>query len=109
MIGSFTVADIDRLTAAWKAIPWRILPEQVLSPALNLALDEVLVERISKADSPPTLRFWGWRSPAVVIGRCQSVANEVDLLVAHDLGMQIVRRMTGGGAMFVQPHGAITY
>ena len=109
LIGSFTVADIDRLTAAWKEVPWRILPEQVLSPALNLALDEVLVERISKADSPPTLRFWGWRSPAVVIGRCQSVANEVDLLAAHDLGMQIVRRMTGGGAMFVQPHGAITY
>ncbi len=98
-----TPADIDRLTAAWNACPWRILPERTLSPALNVALDEALLA------SGPSLRFWGWGSPAVVLGRCQSVANEVDPDGAHELGMQIVRRISGGGAMFVQPHGAITY
>ena len=108
-IGSFTVADVDRLTALWKTVPWRLLPERDLTPALNVALDEVLTERIARLQSPPTLRFWRWSSPAGIIGRCQSIANEVDLAAAANLGIGIVRRMTGGGAMFVQPHGAITY
>ena len=99
----------DRWTDAWKTIPWRILPERPVSPALNVALDEVLVDRVAVGGSPPALRFWGWDSAAVVLGRCQSVANEVDLPAARDLGMTVVRRMTGGGAMFLQPHGAITY
>ena len=103
LIGSLTVADIDRLTAGWKEVPWRILPERPLSPALNVALDEALL------GSGPSLRFWGWSSPAVVLGRCQSVANEVDPDGARALEMQVVRRISGGGAMFVQPHGAITY
>ena len=59
--------------------------------------------------SPPTLRFWRWDSPAVIVGRCQSITNEVDLATAKDMGVTVVRRMTGGGAMFLQPHGAITY
>jgi lipoate-protein ligase A len=37
------------------------------------------------------------------------VANEVDRAAADALGVQVVRRLTGGGAMFLQPHGAITY
>ena len=91
------------MTAAWNALPWRLLPERTLFPALNVALDEVLLA------SGPSLRFWGWGSPAVVLGRCQSVANEVDPVGARELGMRVVRRISGGGAMFVQPHGAITY
>src|SRR4029079_6072409 len=35
--------------------------------------------------------------------------NEVDRDAAEALGIRIVRRMTGGGTMFLQPHGAITY
>jgi lipoate-protein ligase A len=58
---------------------------------------------------PPTLRFWRWTEPAVIIGRCQSVANEVDRGAAAAMGVRVVRRMTGGGAMFLQPHGAVTY
>src|SRR5262249_9819339 len=58
---------------------------------------------------PPTLRFWGWASQAVVIGRFQSVRNEVDLEAAGEMGVEVVRRMSGGGAMFVQPGRTITY
>jgi lipoate-protein ligase A len=108
-IGSFTAAEIDRLTAGWKSLPWRLIPERPLPPALNVALDEVLTDRLAKGERPPTLRFWRWTAPAVVIGRCQSVANEVDTAAAAAMGVQVVRRLTGGGAMFLQPHGAITY
>ena len=109
LIGAFTSADVDRLTVPWNAVPWRLIPERLLPPALNVALDEVLSDRIARAEVPPTLRFWRWSSPAVVIGRCQSVANEVDPDAAREMGIDVVRRVTGGGAMFVQPHGAITY
>ena len=108
-IGAFTPAEIDRLTAEWRNLPWRLLPEIPLSPALNVALDEVLTERVAAEQSPPTLRFWRWDAPAVIIGRCQSVTNEVDRAAATAGGIAVVRRMTGGGAMFLQPHGAITY
>jgi lipoate---protein ligase len=108
-IGSFTAAQITRFTQSWQALDWRLIPEVALSPAMNVALDEVLTDRVSKQLSPPTLRFWRWSSPAVIIGRTQSVINEVDSLAATEKGIAIVRRMTGGGAMFLQPHGAITY
>lgn len=108
-IGSFTTAEIDRLTVGWKVLPWRLITERPLPPALNVALDEVLTDRVAKGDRPPTLRFWRWSEQAVIIGRCQSVANEVDLAAADATGVQVVRRLTGGGAMFLQPHGAITY
>jgi len=109
LIGAFTESEIAKLTAEWRAIPWRLIPERPLSPALHVALDEALTDRIGRGDSPPTLRFWRWSAPAVVLGRCQSVANEVDPDAARELGMTVVRRITGGGAMFIQPHGAITY
>lgn len=108
-IGAFTPAEIDRLTAEWRELPWRLLPEVPLPPAVNVTLDEVLTDRVAAGKSPPTLRFWRWDAPAVIIGRCQSVANEVDRAAAEAMGVTVVRRMTGGGAMFLQPHGAITY
>jgi lipoate-protein ligase A len=108
-VGSFTAAEIDRLTAPWAQLPWRLIPEAPMLPAINVALDEVLCDRVAAGDRPPTLRFWRWTGQAVIIGRTQSVANEVDVAAARDMGVQVVRRMTGGGAMFLQPHGAITY
>ncbi len=108
-IGSLTTDEIDRLTADWRHLPWRLIPERPLPPALNVALDEVLTDRVARGERPPTLRFWRWSGQAVIIGRCQSVANEVDTAAAAELGVQVVRRLTGGGAMFLQPHGAITY
>ncbi len=108
-IGTFTAADIARLTASWHGLPWRVLPERPLSAAVNVALDEVLSDAVGAGLSPPTVRFWRWSEPAVIIGRTQSLANEVDPVAARDMGVTVVRRMTGGGAMFLQPHGAVTY
>jgi lipoate-protein ligase A len=108
-IGTFNEVEIGHLTVGWKTLTWRLLPERPAAPALNVALDEVLTDRVAAGDSPPTLRFWRWTAPAVILGRCQSVVNEVDVAEAEAMGVHIVRRMTGGGAMFLQPHGAITY
>ncbi|MGL4424310.1 MAG: lipoate--protein ligase family protein [Gemmataceae bacterium] len=103
-VGQYSPEELLRFTDAWAKLPWRILPEVPLSAVRNVALDEVLTDAAA-----PALRFWRWSEPAVILGRCQSVRNEVDAEAATALGLRIVRRMTGGGAMFLQPHGAITY
>lgn len=76
---------------------------------MNLALDEVLTRQVGRANRPPLLRFWGWAKPCIVIGRFQSVSNEIHLDRASELGIEIVRRVSGGGAMLIEPESAITY
>ncbi len=76
---------------------------------MNMALDEVLTQRVGAGERPPTLRIWGWSAPCVVLGRFQSVRNEVNEDAAAKHGIQIVRRISGGGAMFIEPMGAITW
>ena len=74
-----------------------------------MALDEVLTEEVAAGRRPPTLRVWEWASPAVVIGSFQSLRNEVDPAGAERHGIEVVRRISGGGAMFCEPGNAITY
>jgi lipoate-protein ligase A len=93
----------------WCGAGWELIGEAAYAPALNLALDEVLTRSVAEGHRAPTLRFWGWSAQAVVLGRFQSVRNEVDLEAAREMGIAVVRRMSGGGAMFVQPERTITY
>ena len=76
---------------------------------MNMALDAVLAERVGAGTRPATLWVWGWDASCVVLGRFQSVRNEIDEEGARELGITFVRRITGGGAMYIQPQGAITY
>ena len=96
-------------SARWRALPWKLLPAVARPPLLNMALDEVLVEQVGAGRRPPTLRIWGWTARCVVLGRFQSVRNEVDEEAAARHGIEIVRRISGGGAMFIEPEGAITW
>jgi lipoate-protein ligase A len=102
------MSEID-LDARWRAYQWRWIPLAPRTPLMNLALDEVLTLRVGRGERPPTVRLWGWTDMAVIIGRFQSVKNEVNAEEAEANGIQVVRRISGGGAMFVEPEGAITY
>ena len=62
----------------WRALPWRVVPPVPQSPLMNMALDEVLTERVGAGERPPTLRFWAWTDPCVVLGRFQSLRLDVD-------------------------------
>ena len=95
--------------ARWRGYDWQLIPGVALPPLMNMALDEVLTLRVGKGIRQPTLRIWGWASKCIVIGRFQSVKNEVDEVAAAESGVEIVRRISGGGAMFIEPEGAITY
>jgi lipoate-protein ligase A len=95
--------------ARWKAHAWKLIPQTARPPLINMALDEVLTVRVGRGERPPTVRVWGWSGKCVVLGRFQSVRNEVDEAAAQANGVEIVRRISGGGAMFIEPEGAITW
>lgn len=71
---------------------------------LQLALDEVLLATRERA-----IRFWEWGERAIVLGSHQSIANEVDVGAASQLGFRLLRRLSGGGAMIVEPRATITW
>ena len=67
----------------------------------NMALDEALLNSVSNSTvDTPILRLYGWDPPAVSIGYFQSINQEVDVENCKEAGVDIVRRMTGGGAVF---------
>lgn len=88
---------------------WEIIRADAELPQMHLALDQVLAEEVGAGTRGPTLRIWEWNRSAVVIGSFQSVRNEVDLENAEKYGIEIVRRISGGGAMFIEAGSAITY
>ena len=88
---------------------WDYIAPEPLEPLTQMALDQVLAEEVGAGRRGPTLRLWEWAKPAVVIGSFQSVTNEVDLENAEKYGLEVVRRVSGGGAMFMELGTAITY
>jgi len=93
----------------WKEFSWEIVHEAPVSARMNLALDEVLTTRVGDGRRTPTLRLWEWNENAVVIGSFQSYRNEVDPEGAAKHGYDVVRRISGGGAMLMGANAIITY
>jgi lipoate-protein ligase A len=93
----------------WEDHTFEIVHEGPESPAMHMALDQVLAEAVGDGTRRPTLRIWEWGAPAVVIGSFQSLRNEVDQDGAARHGITVVRRVSGGGAMFIEPGNTITY
>ena len=93
----------------WRDYTWELVHPGPLPALMHLALDQVLTEAVGDGRRAPTLRIWEWSEPAVVIGSFQSVKNEVDPENAAKYGHRVVRRISGGGAMFIEPAGAVTY
>ncbi len=74
-----------------------------------MTIDEQWACEVASGTRPATLRFWEWAEPAIVVGRFQSIPDEVNLEQAQREGFTVVRRCTGGGTMVVTPNGTITY
>ncbi|MDQ4138473.1 MAG: lipoate--protein ligase family protein [Actinomycetota bacterium] len=95
--------------ASFTDYDWQLVWGDAYPPRMQLALDQVLTEEVGAGRRLPTLRIWEWSAPAVVIGSFQSLRNEVDLDNAAKYGFEVVRRVSGGGAMFIDAGSAITY
>lgn len=93
----------------WDDIDFEVIHGPVVSPMINVAMDETLVEDVAEGRRKPFMRIWEWDSPCVVIGSFQSVANEIDWDGMNRHGVTLCRRVTGGGAMFMEAGNCITY
>jgi len=99
----------EHMQARWLEHDWRFIHDEPTHPRLQMAIDEVLTNEVAAGRRAPTLRIWEWTSNAVILGRFQSVRNEVDMEGARRHDVTVCRRITGGGAMFVEPQNTITY
>ena len=79
---------------------WRLLQTGFNTAFSNMAIDRAILVGNSQAKVPPTVRFYGWSPPAISLGYFQSVAEEIDVNACKKLGVDYVRRITGGGAVF---------
>jgi lipoate-protein ligase A len=88
---------------------WRLIDFEYWNAWMNMAFDEAIGESVKAGSSPPTIRFYGWDPSAVSIGCFQSLLDEVDLTACQREGVDFVRRRTGGGAVYHDKDGEITY
>lgn len=95
--------------SGWTDQTFEVFPTMTLDPKMHVALDQVLAEELAAGRRGPTFRFWDWDSPLVVIGSYQSYRNEIDPEGAARQGIEVVRRVSGGGAMFMEPGNCITF
>ena len=76
---------------------------------MNMAIDEAILRTRATGAVPNTLRFYRWKPSAVSIGRFQKLENEVNLENCKKLGVDYIRRISGGGTVFHDSEGEITY
>ncbi len=82
---------------------WRLLDTGHRSAAENMALDDVVLECRTGGLTPNTVRFLQFEPPAVLVGYHQTVEHEVRVEFCEERGIDINRRLTGGGAIFFGP------
>lgn len=87
----------------------RVIDEREFDEPMHHALDQVLLDRLDAGEIEPTVRFWYRSGPAIPLGRFQAYADEVATEYVEENGIDAVRRITGGGAMFAEPGDIITY
>ncbi|KYK23064.1 lipoate--protein ligase [Thermoplasmatales archaeon SM1-50] len=79
---------------------WRLLQTGLNTAFSNMAIDQAVLVANSDGMVPPTVRFYGWMPPAISIGYFQSLTDEIDIQACERFGVNYVRRITGGGAVF---------
>lgn len=82
------------------AAVWRLIDTGPLSGQENMAIDEALFRCFDPASSPPVLRLYGWQPSALSLGRFQKAGDDLDLDRCRADNLIIVRRITGGGAIY---------
>ena len=87
---------------------WRFLELEFPSdPAMNLAIDEAILNSVLEGRISSTLRFWR-NNRSVIVGRFQRICDEVDLDLCAKEGISVVRRISGGGTVY-QDLGNLNY
>ncbi len=86
---------------------WRLIATGSLTGVENMAIDEALLSCFAAEKPLPILRLYGWSPPAFSYGRFQHPEETLSLEKCAAAGVQVVRRITGGGLLY---HGnELTY
>ncbi len=80
----------------------RLLDTGLLSAVQNMAMNRALLSSRAAGLSPDTLRFLQFK-PCVLVGYHQSVEQEINRRYCNQFGIEIQRRVTGGGAIYFDP------
>jgi len=80
----------------------RFIHNQNLSSSRGLAIDEALCESVSKKSASPSLHLYNYL-PCAIVGRYQNVSACLRLDRCEARGIEINRRITGGGTVFMTP------
>lgn len=78
---------------------WGFLDSGIHDAAINMAIDESLLNWHSEGRIPPTLRFYGWARPSLSIGQFQKAEKSIDFTGIEKHQCDFVRRLTGGSAV----------
>lgn len=79
---------------------WRCIDFQRKDATENMAIDEAIFHETIKNNKPPTIRFYGWQPAAISIGYFQDIEREINIENCTAAGIDIVRRPSGGKAVF---------
>ncbi len=85
-----------------RSASYRFLHTGIQDPAVNMAIDEAILTHYLKGEAPPTLRVFRWSQPSISLGRFQSIEREIDAEACERQGVALVRRPTGGRAVYHQ-------
>jgi len=88
---------------------WRLLRLETSDAFMNMAVDEAVLRARIEGIVPNTLRFFRWKPSAVSVGRFQDLSNVVNIENCKKHRVDIVRRISGGGAVYHDHDGEITY
>ncbi|MFC7115708.1 biotin/lipoate A/B protein ligase family protein [Natronoarchaeum sp. GCM10025703] len=86
---------------------WRSIPEQRQSGAMAMALDEIAAETAVR-DGRRTVRVYTWEPSTLSLGYGQAPGS-VDWEFCDRGGIDVTRRQTGGGGIYHDIHGDISY
>ncbi|HCL90111.1 MAG TPA: octanoyltransferase [Candidatus Atribacteria bacterium] len=78
---------------------WRLIKDSYHTGFMNMAIDEAIMIAHREGLVPPTIRFYQWSPPAVSLGYFQDLEKEIDVNFCKNLGIDIIRRPTGGKAV----------
>jgi len=83
-----------------RTIPFRVIDSGVREGRLQIAFDQALIDLHARGDVPDTVRFLRF-PPTALIGRHQALAHELKLEHCQTNKIGVVRRITGGGAIYL--------
>jgi lipoate-protein ligase A len=86
---------------------WRLIAEDIRDGPMNMALDEIAAETAA-AGGPRTIRIYRWEPSTLSLGYNQNPAT-IDWDYCDRDGITVTRRPTGGGAIYHDDYGDISY